>query len=86
VFELGTIEVSADEIIEFATKFDPQPFHIDPKAPETSPFGGLIASGWHTCALYMALLFDGILHHSSSQGSPGMDELRWLAPKPNGAR
>ena len=86
VFELGAIEVSADEIIEFATKYDPQPFHIDPEAAEQSPFGGLIASGWHTCALYMRLLFDGILHDSSSQGSPGMDELRWLAPVRPGDR
>jgi acyl dehydratase len=86
VFELGAIEVSAAEIIEFATKYDPQPFHIDPEAAEQSPFGGLIASGWHTCALYMRLLFDGILHDSSSQGSPGMDELRWLAPVRPGDR
>jgi acyl dehydratase len=86
VFELGTIDVTADEIIEFATKYDPQPFHIDPEAAEQSPFGGLIASGWHTCALFMRLLFDGILHDSSSQGSPGMDELRWLAPVRPGDR
>lgn len=86
VFELGSIEVSADEIIEFATKYDPQPFHIDPEAAEQSSFGGLIASGWHTCALYMRLLCDGILHDSSSQGSPGMEELRWLAPVRPGDR
>ncbi len=86
VFELGTIDVSADEIIEFATKYDPQPFHVDPEAAELSPFGGLIASGWHTCALFMRLLFDTILHDSSSQGSPGMDDLRWLAPVRPGDR
>ena len=86
VFELGTIEVSAGEIVGFATRYDPQPFHIDPEAAEQSPFGGLIASGWHTCALYMRLLYDGLLHDSSSQGSPGMDELRWLAPVRPGDR
>ena len=86
VFELGTIGVTADEIIEFASKYDPQPFHIDPVAARATPFGGLIASGWHTCALYMRLLFDGLLHDSSSQGSPGMDELRWLAPVRPGDR
>lgn len=86
VFELGSVDVTADEIIEFATKYDPQPFHIDPVAAEQSPFGGLIASGWHTCALYMRLLCDGILHDSSSQGSPGMEELRWLAPVRPGDR
>jgi acyl dehydratase len=86
VFELGSIDVTADEIVEFATKYDPQPFHVDPVAAERSPFGGLIASGWHTCALYMRLLYDGILHDSSSQGSPGMDELRWLAPVRPGDR
>jgi len=80
VFELGTIEVTADEMIDFATKFDPQPFHVDPEAAKDSPYGGLIASGWHTCALYMGLLVNGLLHDSSSHGSPGMDELRWLAP------
>ena len=86
VFELGTIDVTAEEIIEFAMKYDPQPFHVDPEAAADSPFGGLIASGWHTCALFMRLLFDGILHDSSSQGSPGMDELRWLAPVRPGDR
>ena len=80
VFELGTVEVGAEEIIEFAERYDPQPFHIDPVAAEDSPFGGLIASGWHTCALYMRQLFDGLIQDSSSQGSPGMEELRWLAP------
>ena len=86
VFELGTVDVTADEIIEFASKYDPQPFHIDPIAARNTPFGGLIASGWHTCALYMRLLFDGLLHDSSSQGSPGMEELRWLAPVRPGDR
>ena len=86
VFELGSVDVTADEIIEFATRYDPQPFPVDPHAAEASPFGGLIASGWHTCAMFMRLLYEGILHDSSSQGSPGMEELRWLAPVRPGDR
>jgi acyl dehydratase len=80
VFELGSVEVSEDEIVGFAVRYDPQPFHVDPVAAEASPYGGLIASGWQTCALYMRQLYDGLLHDSSSQGSTGIEELRWLAP------
>jgi acyl dehydratase len=78
--ELGSVAVTESAIIDFATQFDPQPFHVDPEAARASPFGGLIASGWHTCSLYMRLLADGLLADSSSQGSSGMEELRWLAP------
>jgi acyl dehydratase len=84
--ELGSTSVTADDIIEFATKYDPQPFHVDPVAAAESPYGGLIASGWHTCALFMRLLYDGMIHDSSSQGSPGMEDLRWLAPVRPGDR
>jgi acyl dehydratase len=84
--ELGSVDVTEHDIIEFARQFDPQPFHVDPAAAAETPYGGLIASGWHTCALYMRLLFDGMIHDSSSQGSPGMDELRWLAPVRPGDR
>ncbi len=84
--ELGSVEVTESDIIDFARRFDPQPFHVDPVAAVASPYGGLIASGWHTCALYMRLLYDGMIHDSSSQGSPGMDELRWLAPVRPGDR
>lgn len=77
---LGSVQVTETEIIEFAERFDPQAFHVDPEAAKASPFGGLIASGWHTCALYMRLLADGLLLDSSSQGASGMEELRWLAP------
>lgn len=80
VIELGEVEVTESAIIEFAQRYDPQPFHVDLAAAEASPFGGLIASGWHTCALYMRLLCDGMILDSSSQGSSGMEELRWLAP------
>lgn len=78
--ELGSVEVTEAAIIEFAEQFDPQPFHVDVDAAKDTPFGGLIASGWHTCALYMRLLYDGMIRESSSQGSSGMEELRWLAP------
>ncbi len=78
--ELGSVEVTEEAIIEFAEQFDPQPFHVDVAAATATPYGGLIASGWHTCAIYMRLLYDGMISDSSSQGSSGMEELRWLAP------
>lgn len=78
--ELGSVEVTEESIIEFAEQFDPQTFHVDVEAAKETPFGGLIASGWHTCALYMRLLYDGMIRESSSQGSSGMEELRWLSP------
>ena len=80
VIELGTVEVTEESILEFAREFDPQPFHTDPVAARDTPFGGLIASGWHTCSLYMRLLYDGMIADLSSQESSGMEELRWLAP------
>ncbi len=80
VIELGSCTVSKDEIIAFARKFDPQPFHIDEVAAERSIYGGLIASGWHTGSLFMRLLYDGLLSHAASMGSPGQDELRWIKP------
>lgn len=86
VFELGTVAVTADEIIEFATRYDPQPFHTDPEAAQQSAFGGLIASGWMTCGLYMRLYVDAVLADAASQGSPGVEEVRWLAPVRPGDR
>lgn len=80
VFDLGTTVVDRDEMVAFARRFDPQPFHVDPGAAAAGPFGGLIASGWHTCALMMRLLADEYLSPVSSLGSPGVDELRWVAP------
>jgi len=80
VTEVGPVDVTEDEIVEFATRFDPQPFHIDPEAATSSPFGGLIASGWHTTALFMGMFVRGILLDSASLGSPGIEELRWTAP------
>jgi acyl dehydratase len=80
VLDLGEIEVSEAEIVEFAQRFDPQPFHLDAAAGRESIFGGLCASGWHTAALQMRLLVDGLLSPEASLGSPGIDELRWLKP------
>jgi acyl dehydratase len=80
VYRFGSIAVEADEIIAFANRFDPQSFHIDPEAAKQSPFGGLIASGWHTAALMMRLFADHYLTHVASLASPGLDELRWLKP------
>ena len=80
VHELGSRVVTRDEIVEFASQWDPQPFHVDEEAAARSPYGGLIASGWHTACILMRLYVDALLADSSSQGSPGLDELRWLAP------
>ena len=80
VIELGSCTVSKDEIIAFARKFDPQPFHIDEAAAERSIYGGLIASGMHTCSIFMRLLYDGLLSRAASMGAPGQDELRWIKP------
>ena len=80
VRELGTTSVSAEEIKEFAARYDPQPFHLDEEAGRASLFGGLCASGWQTAALAMRLTVDNLLRHSASRGSPGLDSLRWLKP------
>ena len=80
VIELGSCEVSRDEIIDFARRYDPQPFHIDEEAAKHTVFGGLIASGWHTCGLLMRMLVDRVLTGAASLGSPGMEEIRWLKP------
>jgi len=80
VYEFGTLTVSEAEIIEFATRYDPQYFHVDPVKAAESHFGGLIASGWHTVGLAMRLLVDHFLPHGASLGSPGVDEVRWPNP------
>jgi acyl dehydratase len=80
VTEIGPVSVNEEEIIEFASRYDPQPFHIDPEAAASSPFGGLIASGWHTTALFMGMFVRGILVDTASMGSPGVEEIRWTAP------
>jgi len=80
VFEYGAIQVTEAEIVEFARRFDPQYIHVDPALAAQGPFGGLIASGWHTAAMMMRLIVDNFLPKSASLGSPGIDELRWLRP------
>ena len=80
VHEFGTIAVDEREVIEFARRYDPQPFHTDPDAARRTPFEGLIASGWHTAGLMMRLVVDHYLSHVASLGSPGVDELRWTQP------
>lgn len=79
-FALGPRRVSAEEIIAFATDFDPQPFHMDEAAARTSVLGGLAASGWHTTCLLMRLMCDAVLTGSAVLGSSGMDEVKWLKP------
>jgi acyl dehydratase len=80
VHELGSRAVSEEEIVAFARQWDPQPFHVDPEAAKGSPFGGLIASGWHTGAMWMRLYVDSLLGGDAAMGSRGIEELRWLAP------
>jgi acyl dehydratase len=78
--EFSKITVEAEEVISFAKRFDPQPFHTDPEAGKRSIYGGIIASGWHTAALMMRIFVEHYLSHVASLGSPGVDELRWLKP------
>ena len=78
--ECGSVSVDEAGIIAFAKEFDPQPFHVDPAAAAAGPFGGLIASGWHTCAVVMRLLVENYLSAESSLGSAGLDEVRWPYP------
>jgi acyl dehydratase len=76
----GSYEVTAAEITDFAERYDPQPFHTDPEAAADSPFGGLVASGWHTAAMTMRLLVEGFLADGATRGALGVDELRWRRP------
>jgi acyl dehydratase len=78
--EHGTVRVDEAELVDSAQRFDPQPIHVDREAAAAGPYGGLIASGWHTCALMMRLYAREYLSPASSLGSPGVDELRWLRP------
>jgi acyl dehydratase len=80
VREFGNYTVSAEEIIDFAKKFDPQPFHLSEEAGKASLFGGLCASGWHTCAMAMRMMCDEFLLDTASLGSPGLENIRWIKP------
>jgi acyl dehydratase len=78
--DIGTKIVTAEEIIDFAREFDPQPMHLDEESGKASLLGGLGASGWHTCCMFMRLLCDGFLLDSTSQGSFGIDYAKWKKP------
>jgi acyl dehydratase len=78
--KFGPKTVTREEIVAFASEFDPQPMHLDENAAKQSMLGGLAASGWHTAAIAMRLICDGFLLDSSSQGSPGIEELKWKKP------
>ena len=80
VFDSGTRQLSEQDILSFAREYDPQYFHTDPEAAKQSIFGGLIASGWQTVGVCMRLMCDSYLLESSSMGSPGVDEVRWVKP------
>ena len=77
---LGSFTLTEADIIDFGQRFDPQPFHTDPLAARSSPFGGLIASGWHTASATMRLVVENFIPRETSMGSPGIDELRWTRP------
>jgi len=80
VRQLGTVTPTREEIIDFAQKFDPQPFHMSDEGGKASLFGGLSASGWHTCSMAMGLMVRNFLLNSSSLGSPGLENIKWLKP------
>lgn len=86
VMEYGNYEITEQELVEFARRYDPQPFHIDKAAAEKSMFGGLIASGWMTGSVVMRMLVDNFIPVGAGLGSPGLDELRWLKPVRPGDR
>jgi acyl dehydratase len=76
----GPRHITREEIIAFAAEYDPQPMHLDEAAADASLLKGLAGSGWHMCSLMMRMIFDGFLHDTASMGSPGVNEMRWLAP------
>jgi acyl dehydratase len=77
----GRYEVTREEVLEFARKYDPQPFHLDDAAAAATHFGRLSASGWHTCAMTMAMMVENMaVNRQAGLGSPGVDNLRWIKP------
>ena len=76
----GRYEVTREEIVEYARQFDPQPFHLDEEAARHTPFGGLIASGWHTGAMLIRMVCDHFIPANATTGARGFDDLRWLKP------
>lgn len=85
VYALGTHVLTADEIVEFAQQFDPQPQHLDPAAAKDL-LGGLAASGWHLCALAMRMIVDGLFGRAASLGAPGVEDVQWRKPVRAGDR
>jgi acyl dehydratase len=79
MFALGTHVLTVEEIVDFASEFDPQPQHLDPDAAKEL-LGGLAASGWHLCALAMRMMVDGLFIRATSLGAPGVDEIQWRKP------
>lgn len=79
-FDLGSYTVTREEIVSFATQYDPQPFHIDEEAAKKSPFEGIIASGWHTISITNRLVVDGFLNKIANQGGLGAESISWSAP------
>ena len=80
VREFGHYEVTREAVLDFARRFDPQPFHLDDDAAAAALFGRLSASGWHTCAMAMRMMCDGYLLHAASLGSPGIERIVWPTP------
>jgi acyl dehydratase len=78
--DLGRYPVTEAEILSFAQQYDPQRIHTDREFAENGPFGALIASGWHTCAMFMRMLVDAMLYEASAIASPGVDNIRWIRP------
>jgi acyl dehydratase len=78
--QFGPRRVTREEILAFAAEFDPQPMHLDEEAASRSMLKGLSGSGWHLCSIIMRMMFDGFIGRTASMGSPGVNELRWLAP------
>jgi len=80
VLRLSDYEMTREEIVDFGRRWDPQVFHVDEEAAAASSFGSLVASGWHTVCALMRLYVDEVLLDSASMGSPGLEDIRWLAP------
>jgi acyl dehydratase len=80
VMRFGRYEVTREEIVDFARRFDPQPFHLDEEAGRRSPYGGLIASGWHTGAMFIRMVAEHMTPRAATQGALGFDDLKWLRP------
>lgn len=80
VREFGGVTVTREDILAFARQYDPQPFHLDEEAARRSAFGGLVASGWQTCALVTRMACDAFLLDAATAGSPGIENVRWVRP------